>query len=242
MVRIGVSFIKNLFADGFKIVGLVGPALSAIFWIAKLGFGAQVMLQDWSYAWGLLPITIWLAVAYFRRWHSFQELERESEKNRPKMVGRVEQFSEGDGAGVLACMFNITIKNQGLPSMIDGWEVALIRSTGERVQGQIQAISKINVVMDDGVAQVFTSADTIYEKAVKSPIPQGGMVRGWLAVNFPGMTRDNVPDDCFYQIYFYDIFDQKHTIIAKKGGKPNLKKFGYLPDGSGGIIAEVKVK
>lgn len=71
MDRIG-NFIAALFGDGFKALGVFSWLLSGAFTIGKW-LGVLSKLQDVSYAWALLPITVWLFVAYVRRWLAFED-------------------------------------------------------------------------------------------------------------------------------------------------------------------------
>lgn len=65
---------RDLVEDGSKIVTAVSPLLSVSYWVAKIFFGAELKIENWSWAWGLVPITVWLAVAYFRRRQSHMRL------------------------------------------------------------------------------------------------------------------------------------------------------------------------
>jgi hypothetical protein len=61
------AFISDLVSDGYKIVGIAAPLLSILytglkFWEIDLG-----LLKEVSYAWALLPLTVWLLIAYSRR-------------------------------------------------------------------------------------------------------------------------------------------------------------------------------
>jgi hypothetical protein len=60
------AFLLDLWRDGYAVLGAVSPLLSATFAIAKAADVQIINLRDISYGWGLLPITIWLFVAYLR--------------------------------------------------------------------------------------------------------------------------------------------------------------------------------
>jgi len=66
------GFVGGLFSDGFKALGLFSWLLSGIFTIAKI-YDAVSWLRHIDYAWALLPITVWLLVAYYRRWTAYQD-------------------------------------------------------------------------------------------------------------------------------------------------------------------------
>jgi hypothetical protein len=81
------AFIRNLVADGYKLVSVIAPLLSVGFTLAKLVVGDA--LGEWfanlSIAWGLLPLVIWLLVAYVRRHAAYMKLE---EATKPKIIYR----------------------------------------------------------------------------------------------------------------------------------------------------------
>jgi hypothetical protein len=62
-------FLSALFGDGFKAVSIIAPVLSITFTVCKALGVSVIGLQDISYAWAFAPITLWLLVAYVRRWN-----------------------------------------------------------------------------------------------------------------------------------------------------------------------------
>jgi hypothetical protein len=65
---------RELFFDGYSAVGLAAPLLSITFTLAK-AFDVSINLRDVSYAWALLPLLIWVLVAYVRRLSHYTALE-----------------------------------------------------------------------------------------------------------------------------------------------------------------------
>lgn len=63
----------GIYRDGYGLLGAIAPAISAAGSICKLAGVEMLSLQDISWAWMLAPITAWLAIAYFRRWHMYQQ-------------------------------------------------------------------------------------------------------------------------------------------------------------------------
>jgi hypothetical protein len=60
------KILRDLFVDGYLVVGLAAPLLSIGFTVLKAS-DAIPNLRDTSYAWALLPILIWVLAAYVRR-------------------------------------------------------------------------------------------------------------------------------------------------------------------------------
>ena len=56
----------------FALLLFFSPLLSIAFTIAKI-FDAVPILRHVDYGWAFLPLTIWLLVAYVRRWSAFQD-------------------------------------------------------------------------------------------------------------------------------------------------------------------------
>src|ERR1700730_9732711 len=64
--------IGALINDGYKALSIIAPFLSIAFTVAKI-FDVVPQLRHVDYAWAFVPITLWLAVAYVRRWTAFQD-------------------------------------------------------------------------------------------------------------------------------------------------------------------------
>lgn len=64
--------VRGLYDDGLKALSILSPLLSIAFTIAKI-FDAVPILRHVDYGWAFLPLTIWLLVAYVRRWSAFQD-------------------------------------------------------------------------------------------------------------------------------------------------------------------------
>lgn len=60
----------SFLSDGFRALSVFVPIISGSFWICKW-LNLMPQLSDISYAWGLLPITIWALVAYIRRFNAY---------------------------------------------------------------------------------------------------------------------------------------------------------------------------
>ncbi len=78
--------LRDLFADGYSVVGALAPILSISFTAVK-AFDVTVHLRDISYAWALLPILLWVIVAYVRRHSQFVALEKQQDDKQAKTIG-----------------------------------------------------------------------------------------------------------------------------------------------------------
>ena len=77
MFKHSLSFIRALSGDGYKAISIVAPLASLSFTALK-AFGAEGWnFASASYAWALLPILVWVSVAYARRWSASLEVESE---------------------------------------------------------------------------------------------------------------------------------------------------------------------
>ena len=65
----------DLYKDGYKLLGAIAPLLSVGFTLAK-AFDLSVNLRGVSYAWALLPIALWVTVAYVRRWSMHHDADK----------------------------------------------------------------------------------------------------------------------------------------------------------------------
>jgi len=77
------SFIVDLCVDGFALVSFTAPVLSLGFTLAKAFDVPFAALHQLSYAWALLPLTIWFFVAYVRR---------RAAKDRAAKVAKLHEF------------------------------------------------------------------------------------------------------------------------------------------------------
>jgi hypothetical protein len=67
MLRSFFRFIYDLCIDGYAVVSFAAPIASLAFTAAKFFELPLAVLHELSYAWALLPLTLWLLVAYVRR-------------------------------------------------------------------------------------------------------------------------------------------------------------------------------
>jgi hypothetical protein len=78
--------LRDLFADGYSVVGAIAPILSIAFTFAK-ALDLTIHLRDVSYAWGLIPILLWVVVAYVRRHSRVVALEQEQDNKQARADG-----------------------------------------------------------------------------------------------------------------------------------------------------------
>lgn len=71
----------DLYRDGYSLIGAIAPILSIGFTTAK-ALDVNVNLRDVSYAWAFAPLTVWLFVAYWRRWNEHYVSIGERQRDR----------------------------------------------------------------------------------------------------------------------------------------------------------------
>jgi hypothetical protein len=84
-----LDFLKDMFIDGYKLIGASAPVLSIGFTIAK-ALDLHIGLENISYAWGLLPLLLWVLIAYWRRWLVSRELSVEQRGQADRVAGWME--------------------------------------------------------------------------------------------------------------------------------------------------------
>jgi hypothetical protein len=111
-----LRILRDLFADGYSVVGALAPILSISFTAAK-AFDVTVHLRDISYAWALLPILLWVIVAYVRRHSQFVGLEKQQDDKRARANGlaRLGQLRER----------GVALRNKSVSSQqeMDQWNI-----------------------------------------------------------------------------------------------------------------------
>lgn len=116
-----LKFIRNFFNDGYKKVGLLAPGLSISYTLLKAFEVDLKGLKELSYAWALLPLLVWVLMAYISRFRSYNELEIKcAEKKRTdEQVRTLKNFYtqltefrlETDDVDDLGRRFNLFIGN-----------------------------------------------------------------------------------------------------------------------------------
>lgn len=114
-MRKRTQFVRDLFSDGYQIVGAIAPLLSILFTVAKLFEWPDQAIKDVSYAWALLPLLGWVLVAYFRRRKRSVNLEKALE---PKIVLSdpciIDSYSNSNQTPSKRCVLRITNKGSQL--------------------------------------------------------------------------------------------------------------------------------
>lgn len=106
---------KDLIADGYSFIGAIAPILSIGFTAAK-ALDLNIAIRDVSYAWAILPLLIWLLIAYLRRHAKYGELEERevtasrkqsllNELNEHRKLGVEIRNSHPDGGAELQLWF-----------------------------------------------------------------------------------------------------------------------------------------
>lgn len=77
-------FFAGLYRDGFGFIGLLAPVASIATTLCKWAGVTVGGLDELSWAWAFAPISVWLLVAYVRRWNAYRE---HVESPRPDALG-----------------------------------------------------------------------------------------------------------------------------------------------------------
>lgn len=192
-----IDFLKSLFADGYKVVGISAPLLSISYTLAKaLGSPALIDLEDLSYVWALLPVTVWFIIAYVRRWKYSKIIEGAME---PKLIVNW-RSSKGNFAELM--LMNTSSKT------LPGIEVQLANyrhSDGSHITDVISAMTSVDgktspMKLDPGVWTYFRFANSFLtdqrgirllpgqEPVIMLPLKEVGVKFTVSGENIPGCT------------------------------------------------------
>jgi len=118
-----LGFCRDFVSDGYKLISFIVPALSALG--AALRFFEVPVVKDFSYAWALLPLTVWVVIAYFRRWRYSKELEQK-QQSRLKIEGPIPIVLPKNATGRALRTFCVKVTNLSTTDTIRGCGVRLI--------------------------------------------------------------------------------------------------------------------
>jgi hypothetical protein len=165
-----------------------------------------------------------------------QELTEERLINMPDLHGAVEQTHVAPNpAGGAFIVVNVSIRNTRAPSIVDRYEMVVIIDN-RRWPVDLHATSTLNFVGNDGVSITIHGSDFIFEKTV-SPIPSGGMVRGYLLGTVANVTKDQVfAPGTVIEVSFEDVRAKRYSLSHLLKGRKD--PFKYYPDGTGGPRVE----
>jgi hypothetical protein len=183
------EFVKDIATSW---IGAMSGILSVCLW----AFGAWIDPETPSLRISFLVLAfVGLLIACFTGWL----------KRMPRLVGSIDDVvlgrSSSDNTFVTAFII-MNIRNTGHPSIVEGWKIYAVLADGRRVEGTKELIGERKLSDQSGPTtilipsqppppaptRVITEADALYRKSLV-PIPQGGMIRGWLVASFSGVTQ-----------------------------------------------------
>src|SRR6266852_9306809 len=195
---------------GSNWVGLMSGIIGVLLW----ALGAFMEPLPVSLRWSSLLIALpALLFACFLGWR----------KRMPRLVGYIDQSVVGvptHDPGSTVLTITMSIKNTGVPSIADNWEISERLPNGCHVTGRHQRISGCTLMDSTGMpARVLNEEDALYAKAIQ-PIPTGGMIRGVLMAIIPGRLRSEVNVKGTQVIVtFEDVFGRHHQSCCTLKGE-----------------------
>src|SRR5207245_8777878 len=129
------------------------------------------------------------------------------ELTKPKLSGRVDFVWTVDlGKGVCQVWLNLSIKNDGAPSIASSWKLSL-KSAAVNIdrQGPTVIQDGYTVLNSKGekIAE-FHANNRLEEKTVATGIQRGVPVRGWLRFDLHGIAEEQVRQ-AEKTLYFKDV-------------------------------------
>lgn len=122
-----------------------------------------------------------------------QYLLIERDQNSPNITGFTSMFVFGDsrttdGVVVAAIYVLVTIRNQGAPSIVEGYQLH-VNSKDSSVTANPVLLPEAHTITDTANGQSFTihGDEALYEKTTV-PIERGGQRRGWLLYYLPNIS------------------------------------------------------
>jgi len=134
----------------------------------------------------------------------------EANTGRPNLTGEIEGYCCGMLSNKHIALtapyvaFRVMVRNTGAPSIVDDWRLVFEKPNGERIKGLPVFFRGDGPIMTDddekpavkaGMAQV-TEATTVFDKNT-TPVPSGGVLRGWAPFVFPNHTAE---ESAIYEI------------------------------------------
>jgi hypothetical protein len=167
-------------------------------------------------------------------------LRHEREQGVPELYTTFDQMIVGEvreSAQIFTRVFvNMSITNTRAPSIAVRFSMRITRGAIE-FDVRLQAPKEIDLARQGGGKLTVMPEDFIFEKTV-TPIPSGGMVRGFLGGVIVGKGADEVyVPGTKIEISFEDVRRKRHSVEYVLPENPD-DSFRYLPDGSGASRVE----
>lgn len=113
----------------------------------------------------------------------------------------------------------VSIKNAGLPTILDGWKVIVTLPDGKDiVSTQLKIPESFTLTGPSGTVH-YSGRDAIYDKAIGNPIPTGGIVRGLLMVSIDNVDHTIVRQPSTnISVQFKDVLNKTHIVEKQMTG------------------------
>ena len=109
-----------------------------------------------------------------------------------------------------------SIVNRGLPSSADKWALAVQLPSGTTFEAQLRKIPPNFVLRLPNESFEFKDADALYAKAMASPIPTGGKIRGLLWFELKDIEADAINQrGTIFSLWFQDSFNRVHPAVCQ---------------------------
>jgi len=163
-----------------------------------------------------------------------RELNRERDRNAPKLIGEIGQtltfdvqLPDGRAAGLLLW---VSIRNLGMDSVVTDYDVTLNFPDGRTLRPQSAMVPKNIVLSDLGMSMKDASAGALYEKTIESPIVHGGSRSGLLLFTMRGVRSDDlrIPGTRLV-LSFRDVIGRPYTASMQFPSGNDRGKYQYCP-------------
>ncbi|HEY3936877.1 MAG TPA: hypothetical protein VGL97_05580, partial [Bryobacteraceae bacterium] len=134
----------------------------------------------------------------------------EVERNYPKLQGEIKQYVFGDVAGHPSMFVVVRIRNLGADSIVEDYSVTALLDH-RTFSGMVMKLPRyINL----DTRQLFTSADSLYNKTGEVPIQRGSQKTGVLWARFDSVKQSDL-ERCTFLIRYSDINGKVYTVNSK---------------------------
>jgi hypothetical protein len=155
-------------------------------------------------------------------------VEQLADKNSPKLSGVVDTAIVGnlqDNSGLHAALhvaLLVGIRNQGTPSIAQGWKLRVTSPTVNVESGPVLIPDDFNLYDDSGKLIAHIPQSQHLEDKTMIPIAQGDYKRGWLRFILPNMTSQQYKESQ-KDLIFLDINEKLcHTDFNRLNTKTPL--------------------
>lgn len=200
-----------MFGDIWQFIAAIsGQWVALMSAIVSLGVAVWLRLKhkpDISDAPFRIIGAVCVLLACFLAWRGEHTARVKAESQKPNLVGVIDQKVAGFSPELNSTQvfLIVSVINLGTPSIAQGWHLTVEcrgHTLGPFVPWFIPEGLRVN--RDSGASVIFRRADALYDK-VMVPIPQGGLVRGWIRFVVPGSESDNLRRASRWRLRFEDV-------------------------------------